>query len=104
MVANFPGDIPHGTIKHLFWHSDNASHFKSCGAQNFFTTQMANQGGPSENMYVYSFGAPHHGKGVQDRVGRMMEHAVDQAGSSSETTYLQYTDSKRIQTLKDVYD
>ena len=42
IVANFPGDIPHGTIKRLFWHSANASYFKSCGAQNFSTTQITN--------------------------------------------------------------
>jgi hypothetical protein len=103
MKQYFPDDIPHGRIVRLHQHSDNASqHFKSTGALHFFTclttriTTLA--------AYVYSFGAPGHGKGPWDGVGGRWKSKVDQCSSSSETQgRLSYTDSGYIQSVKDVF-
>ena len=65
MLDNYPNNLINGRIKRLRQHSDNASqHFKSTGALQYFTSLINKWGGPSECMYVYSFGAPGHGKGV----------------------------------------
>ena len=68
MKIHFPQDIPEGKIVRLHQHSDNASHFKSTGAINYFTTLIGVRGGPSKTAFVYSFGAPGHGKGPFDSI------------------------------------
>ena len=69
MNENFPDDIPTGKITHLHQHSDNATHFKCTGAIEYFTTLIDDRGGPSKTAFVYSFGAPGHGKGPYDGIG-----------------------------------
>ena len=64
----FPDDIPDGKINRLHQHSDNASqHFKNTGAMHFFTC-MHHQV-PRFAAFVYTFGAPDHGKGPWDGIG-----------------------------------
>jgi hypothetical protein len=59
----FPNDPTKGCIQRLHQHSDNASqHFKSTGAIEYFTLLIMKRGGPTECMYVHSFGAHGHGK------------------------------------------
>jgi hypothetical protein len=63
--ANFCNDLPGNTITYLHCHSDNAGqHFKNTGALEFFTHLVHLWGGAGKCSYVYSFGAPGHGKGV----------------------------------------
>ncbi len=57
MLEFFPNDLTNGCIQRLHQHLDNASQlFKSTGAIEYFTLQIMKQGGPTECMYVYSFG------------------------------------------------
>ena len=61
---HYPADIPLGRITRLHQHSNNAGqHFKNTGATNYYPTLIDERGGPSETAFVYSFGAPGHGKG-----------------------------------------
>ena len=77
MLEFFPNDLTNGCIQRLHQHSDNASqHFKSTGAIEYFTSLIMKQGGPTECMYVYSFGAPGHGKGVFDGVEGTIKNKV----------------------------
>ena len=69
MKENFPNDTPKGYITRLHQHYGNTIHFKSTGAINYFTTFINDRGGPSETAFVYSFGAPGHGKGPYDGIG-----------------------------------
>jgi hypothetical protein len=103
MKQYFPDDIPQGRILRLHQHSDNASqHFKSTGALHFFTCLTTRI--TTLSAYVYSFGAPGHGKGPWDGVGGRWKSKVDQCSSSSETQgRLSYTDSGYIQSVKDVF-
>ena len=53
--------------------------------------------------YIYTFGAPGHGKGPWDGIGGRWKSKVDQCSSSSETQgRLSYTNSGYIQSVKDV--
>ena len=73
----FPNDIPEGVITHLHLHSDNATqHFKSVGAIEFFTSLIRNRGGATKCRYVYSFGAPGHGKGMFDGLGGALKNKI----------------------------
>ena len=83
MNDNFPDDIPNGKITRLHQHSDNASHFKSTGAIQYFTTLINDRGGPTSTAFVYSFGAPGHGKGPYDGIGGRWKNKIDQALSSA---------------------
>ena len=99
----FPEDIPERMITYLHQHSDNASqHFKNTGAIHFFTclhNRLAHLA-----AYVYTFGAPGHGKGPWDGIGGRWKNKVDQCSSSSETQdRLAYTHSGYIQTVTDVW-
>ena len=106
MIDKFPDDIPDGKIKCLHTKSDNAaSHFKSRKSMNYFSRLIDDRGGPSIRSYVYSFGAPHHGKGKWDGAGGCMKHKVDQATSSAMTMgSLSYTTSGSIENITDVYE
>ena len=60
MRKDYPSDIPDGRIKRLHTHSDNAGqHFKSTGSMQYYTTLPGDQ---LDTSFVYSFGAPNHGK------------------------------------------
>ena len=106
MLENFPADIPTGKIQCLHSKSDNAaSHFKSRKSMNYFSRLIKDRGGPSQCAYVYSYGAPHHGKGKWDGAGRCMKHKVDQDTSSAMTMgSLSHTASGGIENCNDVYD
>ena len=70
MKTHFPEDIPNSYISILHQHSDNAGqHFKNTGHINYFTGLVKNRGGGAKTAYVYSFGAPSHGKGPYNGVG-----------------------------------
>ncbi|KAL7534418.1 hypothetical protein ACHAXR_005863 [Thalassiosira sp. AJA248-18] len=82
--GRFQADIPDGKIVRLHQHSDNAGqHFKNTGAINYFTTLINDRGGPSKTAYIYSFGAPGHGKGPYDGIGGRWKHKIDQVIASS---------------------
>ena len=77
MAEKFPNELIDGHIKMLHQHSDNAaSHFKNTGALEYFTSLAMKRGGPSECMYVYSFGAPGHGKGPFDGLGGTIKNKI----------------------------
>ena len=104
MKENFPEDIPKGHMTRLHQHSDNAStHFKNTGAINYYTTLIDERGGPNETAFVYSFGAPGHGKGPYDGIGGRWKNKIDQAMSSALTKRLEFTESGYIQSVKDVF-
>ena len=86
MCDNFPEDIPSGKLLRLHQHSDNASqHFKNTGAMNYFSTIINERGGPSLTAYVYTFGAPGHGKGPYDGIGGRWKQKIDKVIESSMT-------------------
>ena len=103
MNENYPDDIPKGCITRLHQHSDNASHFKSTGAIAYFTTLVDDRGGPSETAFVYSFGAPGHGKGPFDGIGGRWKNKIEQAMSTAMTKKLEFTDTGYIHGVEDVY-
>ena len=103
MNEKFPDDIPKGKISRLHQHSDNATHFKSTGAINYFTTLINERGGPTLTAFVYSFGAPGHGKGPYDGIGGRWKNKIDQALSTAEKTKLKCTSTGYIHTIKDVH-
>ena len=83
MKSEYPSDIPDGRIKRLHTHSDNAGqHFKSTGAMHFFSTLPPSD--MPDAAYVYSFGAPNHGKGVWDGQGGTWKRFVNKQKESSE--------------------
>lgn len=87
MSEKFPNDLINGRIKRLHQHSDNASqHFKSTGAMEYFTSLIADRGGASECLFVYSFGAPGHGKGVFDGVGGAIKNKVHSLIKATKTS------------------
>lgn len=87
MSEKFPQDLINGCIKWLHQHSDNASqHFKSTGSIEFFTSLIKEMSGPDQCMYVYSFGAPGHGKGVFDGVGGAIKNKVHSLIKATKTT------------------
>ena len=103
MKEHYPDDIPKGSISRLHQHSDNASHFKSTGAIAYFTTLINERGGPTETAFVYSFGAPGHGKGPYDGIGGRWKNKIDQAMSTAERKSLEFLETGKIQNVKDVY-
>ena len=103
MNENFPEDIPLGKIARLHKHSDNATHFKSTGAINYFTTLINDRGGPTKTAFVYSFGAPGHGKGPYDGIGGRWKNKIDMALSSALKSKLSFTASGYIHTIEDVH-
>ncbi|KAL7549077.1 hypothetical protein ACHAWF_012345 [Thalassiosira exigua] len=106
MIEYYPEDIPGGRIRRLHQHSDNAGqHFKNTGAINYFTTLINERGGPVNTAYVYTFGAPGHGKGPYDGIGGRWKRKIDQSVSSAMTKgVLSYTQSGYIESVEDVYD
>jgi hypothetical protein len=87
MSGNFPNDLINGCIKRLHQHSDNAlQHFKSTGALEYFTCLIKERGGPTECVYVYSFGAPGHGKVVFDGVGVAIKNKVHSLIKATKTS------------------
>ena len=104
MKEHFPADIPTGRITRLHQHSDNAgSHFKNTGAISFYTSLIEEGGGPTETAFVYTFGAPGHGKGPYDGIGGRWKNKIDQCLSSAERQQLLYTETGTIEDVKDVY-
>lgn len=106
MAENFPNDLIGGKIKRLHQHSDNASqHFKSTGAIEYYTSLINARDGPKECMYVYSFGAPGHGKGVFDGVGGAIKNKVHSLIKATKTTNegIPGVDSGYINDIKDVF-
>jgi hypothetical protein len=110
MTKYFPNDIPGGRITHLHAHSDNArQHFKSTGALEFFTTLMLSLSCAATGIkcsYVYSFGAPGHGKGVFDGYGGVMKLLNHNSirGSKTDEKKILGTLSGYINTVQDVHD
>ena len=103
----FPNDLINGRVKRLHQHSDNASqHFKSTGSIEFFTSLIGQRGGPSECMYVYSFGAPGHGRGVFDGVGGAIKNKVHSLIKVTKTAVepIPGVDSGYINDAKDVFE
>jgi hypothetical protein len=87
MNEHFPNDLINGQIKRLHQHSDNATqHFKSTGALEYFTSLIIERGGPGQCMYVYSFGAPGHGKGVFDGVGGTIKNKISSLIKATKTS------------------
>ena len=104
MKQKFPADIPKGSIVCLHQHSDNAGqHFKNTGAINYYTTLTNDRGGPGETAFVYSFGAPGHGKGPYDGIGGRWKNKIDQCMSTAEREKLEFTESGYIHDVRDVY-
>ena len=99
-------DIPSGKIVKLHMKSDNAaSHFKSAGAMEYYTSLADERGGASETAYMYAFGAPKHGKSPNDGAGGGYKHRVSQDSSTAMSVgVLPHTTSGYIQTVQDVYD
>jgi hypothetical protein len=104
--ANYCNDLPGNTITHLHCHSDNAGqHFKNTGALEFFTHLMHLWGGAGKCSYVYSFGAPGHGKGVYDGLGGSMKVKVHNLIQGSKTGQaILGMQSGYINNVEDVYD
>ena len=72
---------------------------------DYFSCLINERGGARKCAYVYSFGAPHHGKGKWDGAGGCMKHKVDQDTSSAMSIgSLTHTTSSYIETIQDVYD
>ena len=106
MREEFPNDIPEGKITHLHIHSDNATqHFKSCGAINYFTSLISERGGASVCCYVYSFGAPGHGKGFFDGLGGALKNKIASLikGSKTGGDTIPGTESGYISSVEDVH-
>lgn len=106
MKDKFPQDIPAGKILRLHTKSDNAaSHFKNTRQMNYITTLSEDRGGSREAAFVYSFGAPSHGKGFHDGVGGVYKYTVDGACSRAYAEgVLEYTASGYVMNVRDVYD
>jgi hypothetical protein len=105
LYANFCNYLPGNTITHLHCHSDNAGqHFKNTGALEFFMHLMHLRGGAGKCSYVYSFGAPGHGKGVYDGLGGSMKTKVHNLIQGSKTGQaIPGTQSGYINNVEDVY-
>ena len=107
MNENFKNDIPEGKITHLHQHSDNAGqHFKSTGSIEYFTSLIRDRGGTTECMYVYSFGAPGHGKGFFDGLGGALKNRIHSLirGTKTGGDTIPGTDSGYIANVNDVHD
>ncbi|KAL7490471.1 hypothetical protein ACHAWT_000101 [Skeletonema menzelii] len=87
---NFPNDFDDGCkhITRFHRHSDNAAqHFKNTGAIEFFTSLINIHGRDiSKCKYVYSFGAPGHGKGCFDGIGGTFKNKVHQLIKSTKSS------------------
>ena len=106
MKDSFPNNLINGSIKRLHQHSDNASqHFKSTGSLEYFSSLIRDRGGPTECAYVYSFGAPGHGKGVFDGVGGAIKNKVHSLIKATKTTNegVPGVESVYINDVKDVF-
>ena len=107
MKENFDNDIPEGKITHLHQHSDNAgSHFKSTGSLEYFTSLIRDRGGATECRYVYSFGAPGHGKGFFDGLGGALKNRIHSLikGTKTGGDTIAGTNSGYIANANDVHD
>jgi hypothetical protein len=104
--AKFCNDLHRNKITHLHSHSDNAGqHFKNTGALEFFTHFMHHWGETGKCSYVYSFGAPGHGKGVYDGLGGSMKTKVHNLIQGSKTGQaIPRKQSGYINNVEDVYD
>ena len=102
MKEHYPLDIPGGKINRLHTHSDNAGqHFKSTGSMQYYTSLPEDRPGTA---FIYSFGAPNHGKCWNDGIGGMMKNYTNGICESSMTSgILDYTDSGYIQSARDVF-
>ena len=106
---NKDGSIPglkQGKITRFFRHSDNAgSHFKNTGAIHYFTTLIDGRGGPGVASFVYTFGAPGHGKGPFDGLGGAFKNKIASLIRSAMMNGMTIpgTNSGYINTIKDVF-
>ena len=99
--------MPNNKLQKMFNHSDNASqHFKSTGNLEFFSRLVEDQGEPGKCAFVYSFGAPGHGKGPWDGVGGGWKMKVANLIKSYDEldTGVPGVDGGLVRTAKDVYD
>ena len=107
MRERFPSDIPIGRITHLHLHSDNAAtHFKSTGAMESFTSFTTSRGGTLKCKYVWSFGAPGHGKGFFDGMGGVFKNMILGLIKKTKTSTggIEGTASGYITSPQDVFD
>lgn len=107
MRENFPNDIPAGNITHLHLHSDNAAtHFKSTGAMESFTSFTTSRGGTLKCKYIWSFGAPGHGKGFFDGMGGVFKNMIHGLIKKTKTSTggIEGTASGYIESPQDVFD
>ncbi|EJK73457.1 hypothetical protein THAOC_04918 [Thalassiosira oceanica] len=106
MRQHFPKDLIDGKIAKLFRHSDNAGqHFKNTGAIHYFTTLILERGGPTKTGYVYTFGAPGHGKGPFDGYGGSFKNKIHSLiRSCSEAGGIPGTRTGYINEARDVFD
>eukprot|EP00984_Skeletonema_dohrnii_P024295 scaffold13403_cov120-Skeletonema_dohrnii-CCMP3373.AAC.2 len=108
MNTHFKNDIPQGYITHLHQHSDNAAtHFKSTGAIEYFTSLIKKLGRDATKChYVYSFGAPGHGKGEFDGLGGTFKNVIHGLIRATKTSQrgIPGVESGYIQNVEDVYN
>ena len=107
MKDNFKNDIPMGHITHLHQHSDNAGqHFKSTGSIQYFTSLIYNRGDATQCSYVYSFGAPGHGKGFFDGLGGVFKNKIHSLikGTKNPDRKIAGTETGYINNVTDVFD
>ncbi len=102
MRENYPSDLPGGRLKRFHTHSDNAKqHFKSTGSMQYFTSLVSDGIGTA---FVYSFGAPNHGKCWNDGIGGMLKMCITRECEASVTSgWLEYLQSGYILNAKDVW-
>lgn len=90
MQENFPNDLDDGCdfITRFHRHSDIAcQHFQNTGAIESFTSLVKKHGrDASKCKYVYSFGAPGHGKGCFDGLGGTFKNKVHSLIKSTKTS------------------
>ena len=101
--GNYPNNIPCGFIEQLHTHSNNAiKHFKSTGCMYYYTTLP----GDSECAYIYSFGAPSHGKGVWDGLGGSWKRYINDllALCKAKLERLEYVTGGQISSARNVWE
>ena len=103
----FSNGIPEERVTHLHLNSDNAGqHFNISGAIEYFTSLINDRGGETDCMYIYSLGAPGHGKGFFDSLGGVLKNKINTLikGSKTGGDTSAGTNSGYISNVKDVHD
>ena len=107
MREEFPNDIPEGKITYIYLHSNNTiRHFKSVGAIEYFTSLIRDCHGASVCMFIYSFGAPGHGKGVFDSLSGALKNKIHNLikGSKNGGDTIAGTNSGYISNVEDMHN